>query len=694
LALGRPLLEGAGLLGASGRDVYLLIDNGVASSLRDSEGNAALDNHKDRARAILDALNPGDRAGLIALGAPADPVVLPASSDLSAIGRLVDELRPTDGATDLQGALASLAAHAGSLENDEAERPTVAAIVSDFRAGSADLTRPLAQDLEGLDNVRLLAIEPTERLAGNTQIVGIDPLRSVVLTGAGRAAEDVSVRVRLARTGSAVSEPGVTTVRLSAVEPGQEPGAGDASRATVRWTPGQSEASVTMTVTLDRQDIAGEEGVGASVLVGTIDRDALDSDNTLRTPVRITDALEVGVVGARRFTGGATIADRSAADWLRPALAPTESTPVRLVDLEPGALDDASLIGLDALVLPQPDLVPDESWPALRAFSDAGGLLIVTPPSDTTVHLWTDPFVRAFDLGWSFPRESTDAPDDAVFSIQPDDAGPNASTGTLLSLLRDELEPLLRPVGVFRVLAPDLSENLGTARILTLDSGEPWLIATRAGDPGGNPDGISRRGSDVDNRAPRAGVVVYIASAPTLDWTDLPARPLMVPLMQELIRQGVGASGADPESLAGQPAQLPRGAVTITSTDDTGRERAIDVDIAGVTSLPVRGAGVWEARDRAGRTRSLLAVNTDTRAARTDLNPPDALRAWLLASMGEGADERVAWLDDEAPGDALASSDDASPLSLPLLIAALALALLETLLARWFAHAWRDPGLP
>ena len=684
LALGRPLLEGAGLLGGSGRDVYLIVDNGVASSLRATDGSTALDEHKQRARAILDALNPGDRAGLITLGAPADAVVLPASSDLGAIGRLIDELEPTDGATDLQGALGALAAHIESIEDDEDPRPTVATIVSDFRVGSADLTRPLAQSLRGLEDVRLLAVEPTELLAGNTQIVGIEPLRSVVLTGAGRAAEDVSVRVQLARTGSAVGEAGVTTVRLRAEEPGASGSAADDSRATVRWTPGQSEASVTMTVRLDR---IGEEGAGASVLVGSIDRDALEADNTLRTPVRITDALEVGIVGTRRFTGGATIADRSAADWLRPALAPTETTPVRLTDLEPGALDEATLIGLDALFVPQPDLIPDEAWGVLRGFSDRGGLIVVTPPAETTVHLWTDAFTEAFDLAWSFPRESVDAPDDGVFTIDAETSG----GGGLLTLLAEELEPLLRPVGVFRVLAPDLGAASGTARLLELSSGEPWLIASRPGSVGSATREETPGGQAVDNSPGRAGVVLYLASAPTLAWTDLPARPLMVPLTQELVRQGVGSSGSSLVMSAGKPASLSAGVASISRVDGEGAGRAIDVDDRGVSAQPVRSAGIFEALDRAGRARSVLAVNADTRSARTDLNAPEALRAWLNASFGSQDEERVAWLDSESPGETLSAGDRGSPFSLPLLIAALALALLETGLARWFAHAWREP---
>src|SRR5690606_12557129 len=59
-ALGRPLLEGAGLIGSgTGRSVYLLIDNGVASSTR-VDAVAALDRHKASAREALASLGEGD----------------------------------------------------------------------------------------------------------------------------------------------------------------------------------------------------------------------------------------------------------------------------------------------------------------------------------------------------------------------------------------------------------------------------------------------------------------------------------------------------------------------------------------------------------------------------------------------------------------------------------------------------------
>ncbi|MGP1311067.1 MAG: BatA domain-containing protein, partial [Phycisphaerales bacterium] len=96
LALGRPALEAAGLLGeGSGRTLYLLVDNSLTSQVRDgdaADSPTALDRHKAAARDILAALSPGDRAGLVTLGGPAGPLLIPPAIDPLAVSSLVERL--------------------------------------------------------------------------------------------------------------------------------------------------------------------------------------------------------------------------------------------------------------------------------------------------------------------------------------------------------------------------------------------------------------------------------------------------------------------------------------------------------------------------------------------------------------------------------------------------------------------------
>ncbi len=692
LALGRPLLDAAGLITPGGRDVYLLVDNSLASSLRVADGETALERHAAAARELLQGLGSGDRVGLITLGSPAAPVVLPPSSDAAAVNRLIDELTPTDGPADLAGALETLASELDA-QRDAAEdaRPAVVALLSDLREGSADISRALPSALAGREDVRVLAMPPTTEAVGNVQVTGVEPLRTVVLTGAGRATEEASVRVRLRRTGAAIGDAGVTTVRLATGS--QAAGFATAgSRATVRWQPGQAETSVTLAVALDRSGEASGLGSDRSdtVLIASIDRDALETDNRHRRLVRVTDALDVGIVATRRFGRGPRVGEKTPADWLRAALSPTATSPVVLTDVEPAGIDEPVLATLDALFITRPDLVPEDAWPRLRAFTDRGGLILVTPPVGVTVHLWTDDFTRALGLNWTIAREALAAPEDNPATLDPD-APPSA----ILAMIRDELEPLLRPVGLFQTL-PITLEGSGSRVLLRRSDGSPWLVAASPGtseiDSGSNVDNSSPTALPT---APSAGLVIYMASSPSLDWTDLPARPFMVPLMQELLRQGVGASDAAGQTVAGRVVGLPRSVRRLdrlpTDAGD-GASRPANVDnVSSDSPIPLREAGVFVARDEAQRIVEVLAVNPDVRAGRTGLTDPESVRAWLAGALGpDAAADRVAWLDQESPGAVLASGEEGSPISLPLLIAAMALLLAETAMARWFSHATVD----
>ena len=73
------------------------------------------------------------------------------------------------------------------------------------------------------------------------------------------------------------------------------------------------------------------------------------------------------------------------------------------------------------------------------------------------------------------------------------------------------------------------------------------------------------------------------------------------------------------------------------------------------------------------------------------------MRAWLAAawgSEGSGAasagSEHISWFDPGASGESLSRGSLGSPVSLPLLIAALVFAVIELALARWFSHAKRE----
>ncbi|TVQ33373.1 MAG: VWA domain-containing protein [Phycisphaeraceae bacterium] len=676
LALGRPVLESAGALGMGGsRQVYIVIDNSLASSARTEGGESALDRHKRSAAEIISALGSSDRVGLITLGSPAADLVVPASSDHGAVRSMIEELDPTDAGADTLGAFERLRSE---LEREDTRSGTVlVAMLSDFLLGSADTASPLPRIFENTDHVQFLAKRPVESGPGNVQVVSVEPLRPVVFTGAVGLDGPTSevVRVRLRRTGPIVAESGVTTVRLrvaAETESGDSAFGPGAAQTVVRWSPGQSEATAAVQVDLSAAGRAIDSG--AAALIAEIDRDAIDGDNAYRRPVALRNVLDIGVIARRRFGPAPRIDRLDAADWLRLALRPTAISPIEVTDIEPASIDAPSLARLDAAMLTRPDLVDDDGWLRLRRFVENGGLLMVFPPAEPNVHLWGDAMQEHLGLSLRIAREAT--AHEPALSLSGE-----APATDLLAPIRDELSDLAPPVGVFRTLAIE-EAGAGMETLLLLSDGSPWIVA-------GSP--MVEDETEAEALRDERGLVVYFSSAPTLSWTELPAKPLMVPLTHELTRQGVGRAHGSWSSRAGAAASAPARTVELRGLDGRAGDASHAVDERGRTTEPLRRAGLFHAVDARRMGRGFVAVNADIEAGRTDAQSPQAVQGWLAAS-GLGT---PMWIDGDGPRGAgteiaLAGEQARSPVSLPLLIAALIFAVIELIMARFFSHAFRE----
>lgn len=777
LAIGRPFV--GRLLGAgAGRTLYLLIDNSLTSGLRAADGTTALEHHKAAAKAAIEALrtariggtpgSEGDRVALIALGGPAEPVVMPPSADLAAVARLIDDLRPTDSRADIPGALQMVAdalagASAPSAAPDGGSTPaparadhsrTYVALFSDFRDGSLDLSpgggaaqggTSIAAKLPA--GVTLLATAPAADERTNTAITGVEPLRTVVVSGGRAGGESEAgegnslVRILLRRHGESLA-PATTTVQTRVVWPSAgAPAPSGATqeaptRTTVRWAQGQDSAMVVASLPRGPAGSVrptGATGAGAGAIMASIDDDPLAGDNSWRRPVEFREALRVGIIAPTRFSTGVSADRLDPGTWARLALAPTGEGAggIEVVDIEPASIDAARLAGLDAVVLPRPDLIQDSGWARIGLFATSGGVVLVTPPPDTRVHLWPDAMVRGLGLSaeWTLGREPRSAGDGRLVAVAPSTpsgapANPDQSgiASGLLALVAGELDTLLRPVNVKTVLPIDNTADTGRV-ILRLENGPPVLWAGRPGEAAGRAE--ASRTEPHDTR----GLIVYLGVALSLDWSDLPAKPLMVPLMQEIVRQGVGQARGSWWMIAGSRPLTPSGAVELrpiderppeaadpgSRTPDTG-EPGRGPDARGVVSLtspesagPLRRAGVFAAIDDRGGTRALIAVNPDPRAGRVTPQPQESvgrLLAGALTARSGGPDAgagSIVWLPSDGRLDPAAGvsgsdvqrvmaglfgdSEKGTPVDLPLLIAALALALVEIGLARWASHA-------
>lgn len=645
-ALARPLLEHTGLLDpGGGRVVYLLVDNGLASSLTDSTGETALTRQVVQAGAIIDALDPGDRIGVITAARPVRDLLAPPTSDHSAVRRLLRELEPQDSPTDLVGALTTLR----NVVNEDADNTSArhfAYLLSEFRSGSASLDAPLPGVLRELeDKVTLLAAPPGEEPAANVTIAEIEPVRNVIIPGTADGSGQVTVR--LTRSGGML-DADVSRVRLSGE------GLTPTQPRIVRWEPGQSHASVDFLLNFSdqiEQEIA---------LTAQLDDDAINADNLRHTVLDLRNRIRVVMLERRAFGFEARLDRLNAGQWIRRALDPREGGPLQIIDVEPAALSVADLRTADVVFASRPDLVSDEGWTLLRRYVDRGGLLVVSPPGQLNVHQWAERFTGAMDLPWRIGPE-TRSHDTGVFM------GDEQPRSELLRLLLNDLDDLARPVVSSRVLPVDVEGN--ATSLLQFAEGAPMVLAAspQTRDVHGTPSGGG------------SGLVIFFTVAPELAWTNLPSKPLMVPLMHELVRQGLSSIRANQRITAGEQPAL---AGYPSATDLIGPDGNRIAINAGRPQQALSRAGLYELRDAASHRLATVAVNVDPASGRSDAQSAGAVMAWL----GGSGDWRAFAADD--PAAMLRSLGANSPLAGLLLLIVLVLVLIETVLARRFSYSY------
>ncbi len=653
-ALARPILDATGILPTGGmREVVLVIDDGLASGLRlePGEGGAeapltALDGTINQAVAIVEALEPGDRVGVITASRPPRELVMPPSGDLGAVARLLRGLRPREAPTDLAGALSLLG---GGLEQLPVDRDqTLVYLLSDFRRGQAPLDSALPPVAVGAGaRTTFLASPAAQTTAPNVRVTALRSLRGLVIARGHDGAGQVTVEV--ARSGDLDRD--VTRVRLVGE------GLGLLDPKVVNWEPGQREAQVDFNVDLAAQ---GERGAPFSAL---IEDDALPADNQRHAVLATRSRVRVLLVDRRSFGTDADVNRLSAGQWIRRALQPSDRSPMDVVEVEVAAIEPIDLRGADVAIAVRPDLLADQGWSALRSFVDGGGLLVVVPPGQAKVHPWTDQLVSAMDLPWGLALEVVEH--DPGVSLAPDQP-----PSELLRLLSGEMTELARPVLTTRVLPVDEADTQAE-RILNFADGSAAAIL-----------GSPRQGAAAPGSAGAAearGLVAYLAMSPETDWTALPLSNLMVPFFHELVRQGVGMVRAGQRFEVGQQPALgmPPTAAAMVAGDGSSQP----LDAAGRPRKPLEHAGLFAVVDRAGQPLGSVAINVDEASGHTDPQSPAAVAEWLARSGP--------WrtYDDEDPAAALRVAQSGSPLAGALLMSLLMLVVLDTALSRWFSHA-------
>ena len=309
----------------------------------------------------------------------------------------------------------------------------------------------------------------------------------------------------------------------------------------------------------------------------------------------------------------------------------------------------------------RPDLLADSGWQSLSRFAQQGGLVWLFMPAKAGPAVWAKSLGEHLALDWQLGMEVRDAKDqdDLTWSLA---SGPTApAIPEPLNLLAVDWASLLRPVRVTRRFGLKPAGVSGSDGVwLSTDDGEPLLVAASVG----------------------LGRVMLLATAVDPNWTNLPTKPLFVPLLHESLRSAVGGSKS-----AAQLSQILCGDQPLLGRK-WHRAKALatgqiqvplrQTDNGLQPTAPLEEPGLYEARPNLGRR---LSVNIDPRAGDTRALDEVAVSHWL-SGLG-----RWQWIDPQDPAQLLAGAPQHLALGWPLLWSVLALVLIETALARWFSHA-------
>lgn len=625
-ALAQPLL-GDRIEALGSRTLHVVLDDGITSGVADSDGTTALERRIEEVRREIDALGSADRVAIVLAGRPIRRLVDPPTADHAAAMRAIEGLPPREGATDLAAALqtvADVATTAGSHE---------VLVASDFRAGSLDdSARPPSFASAGGPAISAPIVRVTAPADAPVSSVRISALEVASAPRSLAGSEGARlVRVELRRSGETPAVSG--TVGLSGEALVAEEG------RSIDWSAGVREVSVEFQVRTD--DDGGE--LIASVETGG-GADDLELDDVRRTVVTGRAPMRTVVIDRDDF-GGVDRLDRwRGSDWIMRALRPSDDGPLAdaiVFDrVDPATVDARDLLDAGLVIVGRPDLVPESFTEVLAGWVRRGGVTVVLPPGTETVRPWATPMLESMSIDWSAALEPVVVdPPRRLASDQP--------RSPITRLLEAELAALAPVVSIERRLP---LAGVGDADAVLVDeSGSPVLVQAPVG----------------------SGRLVLFAVAPELAWTDLPVRPLMVPLVQEIARQGAALARRGRDAVVGGPPPGGTGdAVAMILPDGrrTSFDDGADLDRSGVVDLV----------DIADRVVDRRAINADVEAAALEPSSVEAIRAWFEPSGpvrivdGESVDVDQAGL--------------ISNVAAILVAVVLALAIIETALARWFAR--------
>jgi hypothetical protein len=512
LGLARPTIAGIGALWGARQvtAVALVLDNSASMAAKEGD-STRFETARRGAEQVLDLLNSGDQVALLPTCGPSDPAHGRLFHAHATVRQSLTQAGPSFERADLA---AKLAQARGLLEKAETSRKEIYVFTDNqriswvglFNQETGDRPPPPARD----GSVPVVVVDVHRDAAPNVALRKLELRSPAPVAGAA-----IHVGVALGNTATVPQE---RTVELLVNN------ARVASSPTLSLAPGAS-ATHEFRFTLDQTGVHRGE-------VRLAEDDGSPLDNRLYFVATVDQEVAVAIVKPRREE----IAYADDAFYLERALAlGAGDRAIRVTSLTPGDLEKQPLAGgryavVFCVNLPPLDLAPAEQ---LHDYVRGGGHLF-----------WIcGPNVRPDDYnGMNAVAYSQLLPAALGDLRQPArEGGPESRYISVLDSEHPALAPLADPASlyqsvlVYRYISLIVDERSHARVLARLDDGQPLLVERTIG----------------------AGSVLMLATGIQADWTNLPLKPLFLPLVARLTFQLAGAEAQQAQVLAGSPWTLP-----------------------------------------------------------------------------------------------------------------------------------------
>ncbi len=684
--------------GAGSNLVVIIIDNSMCSEVKYkntvTETTRAVDysnyptsfvRHMIQAKSILQTVAPESHVAIITTAQPSKLAYINNYAELSSAEKIFDRIHSTHAPPDIIGAIENLKQVIdGSIKENNTGSVY---LLSDFLIGSVNTEHSLVslKESQYYEQLTFYALNPQTTPVNNVQIASVEPTRHTSVYNSVLGSGQLQIQLR--RFGN-LQDKQHSTIRVQSSYTLLD---NDITHTkideryiienTVIWERGQTE--IESILQINNQWIKH----GIRDYTAWIESDTLDSDNYYYFDLNILEHINVKIIDQQETINDSRYIDTfSGGSWIERALMPDDTG---LGDFiieygNPIGFDEVDLVDVDVLIVSRPDLLDNASWASIGKWVKRGHFLWLMPPGSKSTAQWTGDVNQALGLSWVWPLEGISVKHSLDFKethdkiVNTEIDYNKASGNTLLTMISNDIDDLLKAVDLYYIYAPIDGVNTDSIILSTAVSNNDKITDT-----------LNQMPLLIDTTHDSgSGYVVYLGIAADLNWSTLPTSPLMVALTQEIVRQGLCETH---KSRIFHPG---------TNIVSSYPKESHSIDIDGIdfiqitynndantfsTVTPPDTSGLYNVRDTNGILLESVAVNVYADSGNTNICSANILNSWLN-SVAEWT-----WVDNFSNIDDLLlesnHSNVNSEISTILMYILGILIIIETFFARHFSHA-------